>query len=148
MLGKNDFRKAIFLVVYKKSSEIKYLLLKRKLHWKGWEFTKGGMEEKERMIDAVLRELKEETGLSPLKIKMYKKSGKYKYDSKTSIERGYMGQDFVLYSVEVAEGKVKIDLKEHSGFRWCFYDQALKLLTWKNQKDCLKLVHKNISKFS
>ena len=78
------YRKAIFVVTYAKvKDEIYYLILKRKLHWKGWEFPKGGLEslrEKLFVNSAVKREVKEETSLKAIKIKNMKTSGKYKYN--------------------------------------------------------------------
>ena len=45
------YRKAVFIVTYLKTKKgIKYLILKRKLHWVGWEFPKGGLEKKEKKI--------------------------------------------------------------------------------------------------
>ena len=42
---KTPYRKALFIVAYRMiNNNIKYLILKRKLHWKGWEFPKGGVE--------------------------------------------------------------------------------------------------------
>ena len=59
------FRKGVFIVVYTNDKgKIKYLLLKRKLHWKGWEFPKGGIKKGEGILKAVKRELKEEAGLA------------------------------------------------------------------------------------
>ena len=67
------YRKGIFVVVYSKTkNKIEYLILKRKLHWKGWEFPKGGKRIYETLQMAVKREVKEETGLKPLKIKSFK----------------------------------------------------------------------------
>ncbi len=67
-------RKGIFLVTYsKENGKTKYLILKRKLHWKGWEFPKGGIEPGESIKKTIKRELKEETGLKPLMIKKLKK---------------------------------------------------------------------------
>ncbi|MFW6233463.1 MAG: NUDIX domain-containing protein, partial [Nanoarchaeota archaeon] len=64
---KKNYRKGIFIVVYTiYNNEIFYLLLKRKLHWKGWEFPKAGVKEKESLIECAKRELKEETGLKPI----------------------------------------------------------------------------------
>ena len=43
----NKFRQAVFVVIYRKNNLTKnfdFLLLKRKKHWIGWEFTKGGVE--------------------------------------------------------------------------------------------------------
>ena len=45
---KPKYRQGIFIVTYAKiGKRIEYLILKRKLHWSGWEFPKGGMETRE-----------------------------------------------------------------------------------------------------
>jgi len=135
------YRKAVFIVAYSKSNnKIEYLLLKRKLHWKGWEFPKGGAEEKEKPLDAVKREVKEETGLKILNIKNFKLNGKYDYDKKYLDRKDFIGQTYSLYSAEVKKSNVLLDKQEHSDFKWLEFNKALGLLTWQNQKECLKLV--------
>ena len=48
MSEENNYRKSVFIVVYRKTEKgILYLILKRKLHWVGWEFPKGGIEPEE-----------------------------------------------------------------------------------------------------
>ena len=137
------FRKAVFVVVYARNKDkIEYLILKRKLHWKGWEFPKGGVEGKESLKKAVARELFEETGLKPKKISSHKASGKFVYDSATQKERSFYGQTYKLFSVEVKDTKVKYDKIEHSGYKWLNFQEAIKLLTWQNQKKCLKTVNR------
>ena len=57
----DKYREGIFAVVYAHDgSEIKYIVLKRKLHWRGWEFPKGGIGENETEEDTVKREVREE----------------------------------------------------------------------------------------
>lgn len=139
------YRKAVFIVTYlKNKNKVDYLLLKRKLHWKGWEFPKGGIESRESNMSAVKRELKEETGQSG-KIKKFNISGKYNYDKDTCRERNFKGQKFKLFSAEIKSKKIKIDRKEHSAFKFVSFQQAEKLLTWQNQKKCLKLVNSKLS---
>ena len=137
------YRKGVFLVVYfLKNRKPKYLILKRKLHWKGWEFPKGGFEKGEDILKVVKRELKEETGLAPLKIKKFDFSGKYKYDKKYPDRKGFVGQSFeALYAIEVQKAKVVLDKREHSGFAWKKFSRALKKLTWPNQRKCLGIVN-------
>ena len=137
------FRKAIFVVIYKideKTLKPIYLILKRKLHWKGWEFTKGGVEFLETRKRAVKREVLEETGLPPIKITNHKVHGRYNY-KKNIPSRIYQGQSYQLYSVKLKEGIVKIDNREHSSYLWLPYEKAVKKLTWENQKECLKIVN-------
>lgn len=143
------YRKAIFVVVYRKNP-LEYLLLKRKLHWKGWEFTKGGVENCEQLIKSAKREAFEETGQKVLRVHKFNISGKYKYDSKTLKDKkrkGFIGQTYNLFSAEVSgKRKVKLDKQEHSGFRWASFKKAVKMLTWNDQKKCLKIVNKFLEK--
>lgn len=142
MSESENYRKSVFVVVYRKTDNgIKYLLLKRKLHWSGWEFPKGGIESREKIEDAIKRELKEETGQFPLKIQNHNFYGKYKY-KKRSLRRGYfLGQTFSLYSAEIESEKIIFDKREHSGYLWLPYFEASRKLTYRNQKECLKRVN-------
>lgn len=134
------YRKAIFIATYKIENGIPYyLILKRKLHWKGWEFPKGGIEPFELKRQTVRREIKEETGLKVKKIKNHKIKGKYSY-KKIIPARQYTGQSFLLFSAEVYADKVIVDNREHSDYKWLKFEKAIKKLTWENQKHCLKIV--------
>lgn len=139
------YRKAIFIVVYasSKKGDIEYLLLRRKLHWRGWEFPKGGIEGNESLKKTIERELKEETGFEIKgKIKSFDIKGKYEYPKKYPDREGIIGQTYSLHAVNVGkEKKVSIDKKEHSGYKWFSFDKAIKKLTWQNQKECLKIVN-------
>ena len=150
---KEKFRKGLFIVTYAVTKKgIKYLILKRKLHWKGWEFPKGGLTGiKERILEkkAVKREIIEETGLIPIKIKKFSYSGRYRYKKKLKDRPGIIGQTFKLYAVEVKKSKVNLKKnpdKEHSDYKWLEFEKALKKLTWPNQKKCLKIVNEYLSK--
>lgn len=141
-MKKEKYRKAVFVVVYTiKDKKIKYLILKRKLHWKGWEFPKGGINFFEIQKYAVRREVKEETGLKILKIKKFNVYGKYDYNKEYPDRKGFVGQDFLLYAAEVEKNKVLIDKREHSDYKWVSFKDAEKKLTWNNQKKCLKIVN-------
>jgi 8-oxo-dGTP pyrophosphatase MutT (NUDIX family) len=140
MRGK--YRRAVFALVYTKSKDkIEYLLLKRKLHWAGWEFPKGGVERFETKRRAVKREVKEETGLKILRIKKFPIKGYYNYNKSFKDRPGKIGQNFRLFAVEVKGGKISLDKKEHSGFKWMSFNEAEKKLKWGNQKKCLKIVN-------
>ncbi len=138
----SKYRKAVFVVGYAKSGKrIEYLLLKRKLHWKGWEFPKGKIESGEKKIETARRELEEETGHKAIKIKKFNYSGRYKYHKLLPDRPGMIGQTFTLHSSRVRKGKVKLDKREHSDYVWVDFDTAMKMLKWPNQKKSLKMVN-------
>lgn len=136
------YRNAVFVVAYaRKNNKIYYLILKRKLHWKGWEFPKGGVKIFEPKMNAVKREIKEETGMKVLRIKKFGVHGKYKYEKELPDRKGIIGQEFSLYAAEIKKGKVKVDGFEHSDYKWVEFKEAIKKMTWNNQKKCLKKVN-------
>jgi 8-oxo-dGTP pyrophosphatase MutT (NUDIX family) len=142
---KGKYRKAIFGVAYyiNPEGEIEYIILKRKKHWKGWEFPKGKIEKFETKKMAARREVSEETGLKVLKIKRFKEKGAYLYYKILKDRPGKIGQTYHLFAVQVEKGngKLKLDLKEHNGYKWVSFKEAQKKLTWPDQKKCLKVVN-------
>jgi 8-oxo-dGTP pyrophosphatase MutT (NUDIX family) len=141
------YRKGIFAVVYTISEgEVQYLILKRKHHWIGWEFVKGKIEKFETKKMASRREVEEETGLKILKLKKFNVKGDYKYQKILKDRPNIIGQTYHLFGVEVKKGKVKIDKIEHSGYKWVSFKEAMKKLTWPNQRACLKIVNNFLEK--
>lgn len=138
------YRKGVFFVVYalNKKGNVEYLVLKRQLHWNGWEFPKGGIEQSETHLKTIQRELKEETGLVPLNFKKFNIKGKFKYHDRLEDRPEKIGQTFEsLYAVEVKKKRINVDGIEHSDFRWANFSQASKILTWDNQKQSIKIVN-------
>jgi 8-oxo-dGTP pyrophosphatase MutT (NUDIX family) len=142
------YRKAVFMVAYGRTpnKEIKYLVLKRRFHWRGWEFPKGGVNFSESKKNAVRREIEEETGMKALKIKAFNFHGKYNYKRKFPDRKDYLGQAYSLYSVEIKYGKIKIDENEHSKYVWLNFEEAKKKVTFINQKKSLEIVNKWLNK--
>lgn len=141
---KKKYRKAVFGVAYYKNSEgkIEYIILKRKKHWKGWEFPKGKIERFETKRMAVRREVNEETGLKVLNTKRFKEKGAYLYHKELKDRPNVVGQTYHLFAVKVEKenGKLKLDSIEHNGYKWVSFKEAYKKLTWPNQRRCIKIV--------
>lgn len=146
--SRDKFRKAVFVPVYKldEHDQPLYLILRRKLHWKGWEFTKGGIELGEGEIEAARREAHEESGLRVLDIRKFNFRGKYKYRRIFKDRPNYIGQEYILFAARVGEGKVRYDSREHDSYSWLKFGEAIKRLRWDNQKKCLKIVNEWIVK--
>jgi len=152
---KKVWRKAVFVVPYSinKKGIPEFLILKRKLHWIGWEFCKGKIEPKEKKVDTAIRELKEETGIGVLKKDIFdhKISGKYLYPKNFKKRPDKIGQTFHLFSVKVNKTeKIKFDPLEHNKHKWLNLEKAIEKITYPNQRRCLRIVNKHINsqKFS
>ena len=140
-MKRGKYRQAVFMATYSEKNEIiKYLILKRMKHWKGWEFPKGGIEKNETLNQTVKREIFEETGKKALKIKRINIKGKYNYKRKYPDRPEYDGQSYILFAVKINKGRIKIG-DEHSDYIWLKFKDAVKKLTFRNQKKCLKIVN-------
>jgi 8-oxo-dGTP pyrophosphatase MutT (NUDIX family) len=145
-MKRGKYRKSVFIVTYaKEDNEIFYLILKRKLHWKGWEFPKGGIKSLETKKRAIKREIKEETGLKPLNIRRFNFSGKFKYEKELKDRPGIVGQSFSLYSCEILKKKIKFDKREHTDYKWVDFKEVMKKLRWPNQRKSLKMVNERLN---
>ena len=144
---KGKFRKGVFILTYRRGKgKAVYLLLKRKLHWIGWEFPKGGVEGKEIAKKTLVRELKEETGQKPIKIIRFNVRGKYKYSRRLIDRKGCIGQTYSLFAAEIKSKTIKLDKREHSSYRWVNFKKAIELLRWPNQRKCLRIVNNKLEK--
>jgi len=144
---KSKYRQIVFIVAYAEvKNKTKYLVLKRRFHWSGWEFPKGGIDFPESKRDTVKRELFEETGKKPLKIKKFNFHGRYMYKKKFPDRKDFIGQAYYLYAVKIKYGEVKLDEVEHSNYKWLSFNKAVKKVTFQNQKKSLKIVDKWLTK--
>ena len=130
------YRKYVCAVIHNNG---KFLILQRCNNWKGWELLKGGILPKEKILSAIKREVKEETGHSRIKVKKTMHSFKYKWP-KDYMKDGHIfhGGDNRLFIISIPNKKVKIDKKEHNNYKWVTEKQALKLLTYNNHKRALR----------
>jgi dATP pyrophosphohydrolase len=116
----------------RKNGRTQYLLLKRTPEREGfWQPVTGGVEEGETRIDALKREVTEETGIKGI-------LGIIEGIHYLEFSDPYLNKEYV-YGVEVsADEKVVIDENEHSEFRWYSLQETLRLMKWKENKEALK----------
>ena len=139
-------RKGVAAIIWTRTKKgKKYLLLKRKQYWTGWEWLKGGRKKDESELACLERELKEEAG---------KKVEEYIVEKTNEIFSFKYQRPFVhdnelwngaknrVYLVEFNNSKVKIDKDEHSSFKWFARKEALKRITWDDQKKIFERVTK------
>lgn len=146
---KYSFEKSVGAVVFRRDNDIiEYLLL----HYESghWDFPKGHVEEGEKDVETLDREVREETGISEIKILPgFKKQIKYFYRAKgeelEERKKDSRPVDVIkrvmYYIAETQTKDVKISY-EHTGFKWLPYGDAVKRTTYKNSKEVLEEAHK------
>jgi bis(5'-nucleosidyl)-tetraphosphatase len=109
------------------NGEYLFLLLRSGSYW---DFPKGNVEAGEDTLDAALREVEEETTLTPKDLKF--KWGKQSKES----EKYKKGKKFAVYFVaETNEKEITLPISEelgrpeHDEFKWITYKEAKKLVT-------------------
>lgn len=125
------------VVYYSSDNKIEYLLLQYAAGH--WDFAKGKLEEGETKLEAARRELKEETGLTEIEILPdFEESLSY-------IFRDFRGKPIektVTFFVGHIDEKRDITLsREHQGFIWLEYEQAVTRLTYSNAREVLIRAH-------
>lgn len=129
-----------FVVFRRTEDGIKFLLLYRRGSY--WNFPKGHFEEGENSMDTALRETEEETGLK--KEELHIIPGFKAYERFYFVKDGEKIHDTViLFLAETKQDKVVISPREHSGFAWFLYPDAIKALGGKyvGTKRVLKMAH-------
>jgi dATP pyrophosphohydrolase len=102
-----------------------------------WQILTGKIQQDETAIQAVLREIKEETRLNPLSLY-----------SLNSLSRFYEPTDNSIYLVPLFlavvpySARVVLNPKEHDRYKWCNFQEALNTLTWHQHRRSLTHVRR------
>lgn len=107
-----------------------------------WSFPKGHVEKGETTEETVRREVKEETGITKLDfIPGFKQTIRYFVNY-----NGEKRMKFVAFFLcSTNQKKVTISF-EHQGYKWLFYDEAIKTISYTSDKQVLKAAEAFLSK--
>ena len=127
-------------IIFRERNEVLEFLLLKRIPEKGgfWQSITGEVEN-ETLLDAVLREASEESGIKTediIQIIENVNHFEYKNTKKDCIVTEY------VFGLEVnLNQEVRLDkniYKEHDEFKWVSLEDALKLLKWKSSKESMK----------
>ena len=119
------------------SAGLLFLVLKRannKMYEHIWQGVAGKIEDGETSWEAAIRELKEETGLAPLKIFVADHVSKF-YET-----NGDRINLVPVFGIEV-DSEIVIISREHCDHKWVDLNGALDLLVWRGQKQAIQVIH-------
>lgn len=117
------------IIIYRKTEEeIKFLILYHRGSY--WNFPKGKIDKEEKSFQAAVREVKEETGLSRSDLKFnqyFKVYERFTFWRRLGKQNVKVFKIVIFYLAETKNSIVKIS-KEHSGYGWFTYREAMKIL--------------------
>ena len=114
-----------------------FLLMKRnlnKIYEHLWQGVEGKIEEGETSPEAAIRELKEETGLSPVNMFVADHVSKF-YEV-----HGDRINLVPVFGIEVDSEIINLS-EEHISYKWVDINEALNTLVWNGQKKGIQTVH-------
>ncbi len=126
----------------KVEDEYKFLILKRTPEdGDFWQPLTGTVNDGEKLIDCLKRELKEETGIDNsinFTDEIWRFDWKNKRDE-TVIE--------FVFGIEIdSNSQIKLNPSEHSEYKWCSFDEVVKLLGRDNNKKAFEFFKTKIIK--
>ena len=131
-----DYENSCGAIVFNENTE-KILLVK--MHNGNWGFPKGHIEKDETKEETAIREVLEETNVRIKIIPDFEREIKYIPNEKTI-------KKVTIFMGITQDEEVTIDTSEIEDFKWCTYEEALKLVTYKLQKDVLENARKSFVK--
>ncbi|HSJ14203.1 MAG TPA: NUDIX domain-containing protein [Longimicrobiales bacterium] len=111
------------VIVFQRGSDgCRFLLLLSKLTKRPlWEFPKGGVDEGETLLQAALRELEEETGLTRDGIRIvdgFEHKEDYRFTSGKEQDRVFVRKAVTYFLAEATHTDVRLSAHEASEFAW------------------------------
>ena len=123
-------------------NRLEFLLMKRAGHkiFPGvWQMVTGNINKQEKAYETALREIKEETGLTPAEFWVA-----------PNVNSFYSADDdsvciIPVFAANVPYSSSVILSGEHSEYKWLEKEEAKKLLAWKGQRDSVDIIDEYFS---
>jgi len=128
------------IIVFRQEGEKRLYLL---LHYEvgHWDFVKGNIDDGEDEMDTATRELKEETGITDIRIiNGFREKIVYFYKRDGVLVR----KEVTFFAGTTKESEIKLSF-EHVGFKWAYYNEAMKILTYKTARNVLAMAEEFVA---
>jgi bis(5'-nucleosidyl)-tetraphosphatase len=134
-------RSAGIIVFRRAGAECLFLLILSRLTKRPlWEFPKGGVDDGETVMQAAMRELYEETGISEAEVVLipeFQRTEDYRFTSGRSDSRSLIHKQVTYFLAETAKSEIVLSAKESSEFAWLNLADATKRLRYKERRQLL-----------
>lgn len=136
----------VLVYCYRLVDGVPYWLLLKRVPGRGgfWQGITGAIELNELLMDAALREMREETGLTPVDIRQTELqytitvrpewADKYNYDPAVRQLIEY------VFVARLADDAEPILSEEHNEYSWKTTDHAMPMFKWPKNAEALKIV--------
>lgn len=130
------------IVFHRDEGRCRFLLVLSRLTKRPlWEFPKGGVDKGETLIQAAMRELREETGLTPAHVEVvpgFERTEDYRFSSGAAAERMLIHKRVTYFLAESDTMDVTISEHEISQHAWLELNDAVRKLKYKERRNLLQ----------
>ncbi len=124
-----ELEKSAGAIVFHRGEDLEYLLI----YATYWEFPKGMVEPNESEVEAAVREVREETGLSIELVAGFREEINYFYRRGPKLIK----KQVVYFLGQASEVRVQVSW-EHEKAQWVSYERALAELKFENARELLR----------